>query len=200
MNPETLKQLLQQAPMRANSETGNIITCPVRLAGPFSLWTPRKAMQAGGPEKYIARLLFPAAADVSVLKQAVTRVAKENFSNTAGLRNPLHDQAEKEGYDGYEAGGLFCNASNTRRPAIVDRSGKHPITDEEEVYAGMWAICALRLYAYSAQGNRGIGIGLQHVQKIMDDEKLSGGANPEADFAPIDVPEAAAGESLEDIF
>jgi len=200
MKPELLKQLLQKAPMRLNAETGNIVTCPVRLVGPFSLWKPHKPMQAGGNEKYIARLLFPAEADVSILKEGVARIAKENFSNTAGLRNPLRDQAEKDGYDGYEAGAIFCNASNTRRPAIVDRSGRHPITDEDEIYAGMWAICALRLYAYSAQGNRGIGVGLQHVQKIMDDDKLSGGTNPEVDFAPIDVPDQGANASLEDMF
>ena len=51
--------------------------------------------------------------------------------------------------------------------------------DQEEVYSGCYANVKVGLFAYSASGNKGIGAGLEVIQKVRDGERLSGGSSLE---------------------
>ena len=85
------------------------------------------------------------------------------------------------------------NANSKQKPGVVlterDIEGKLVPASESDVYSGCYARVALNFFAYNQKGNRGIGAGLQSVQKIADGEPLSGRASPDADFNDDDLEE-----------
>ena len=51
---------------------------------------------------------------------------------------------------------------------------RNPILDKTEVYSGCYARLSVSLYPYNTNGNRGVAVGLNHIQKIADGEPLGG--------------------------
>ena len=62
--------------------------------------------------------------------------------------------------------------------------------DQDEVYSGCYANVKVGLFAYSASGNKGIGAGLEVIQKVRDGERLSGGNSTDG-FEVLDDDDAA---------
>ncbi|MDM0258255.1 DUF2815 family protein, partial [Clostridioides difficile] len=53
-----------------------------------------------------------------------------------------------------------------------------------EVYSGCYGRVSINFFPYNSAGNKGIGCGLQNVQKLADGEVLGGArASAEADFS-----------------
>ena len=96
----------------------------------------------------------------------------------------MRDGDEKE--DDVYADNFYINAKASTRPGIVDRNVR-PITDEDDVYSGMWAIVSVTFYAYDVNGNRGIACGLDNVMKTKDDTRLCGRSSAESDFDGIEL-------------
>ena len=48
-----------------------------------------------------------------------------------------------------------------------------PIIDATQVYSGMWGNVSVSFFAYNSAGKKGIGCGLNGLQKVRDDEPLS---------------------------
>ena len=83
---------------------------------------------------------------------------------------------------GEEAKGCWVfTASSKQRPGIVD-ANIQPIIDENEIYSGMYARATIRFFAYASNGKKGIGVGLNNVQKLADGEPLGGRTSAEFDF------------------
>lgn len=77
---------------------------------------------------------------------------------------------------------MFFNASSKNKPGIVD-ADRNEVLDPDEVYSGCWGRVSVNFYPYDNHGNRGIGAGLNNVQKIKDGERLGAArASAEADF------------------
>jgi hypothetical protein len=202
MDKTTIARLLKMFPARKLA-TGNIATCPVRLSYP-QLFVPKS--QPGddgkpGAEKYSCALLFPAGADLALLRAAHAEAAAEKFGAAwakRNLRSPFRDQGEKadgEGElpEGYEYGAVFMNVSaNKDHPPGVRLRDLTP-AKPADIYPGCWAIVTLRAYAYDNPRNKGVAFGLQNVQKLCDDTRLGGGgvASAEKELQPI--------EGLEDV-
>lgn len=64
-----------------------------------------------------------------------------------------------------------CNAKNP--PFVVDRNVQK-ILDPREVYSGIYGSVSVSFFAYNAGGKKGIGCGLNGIQKVRDGEPLSG--------------------------
>lgn len=90
------------------------------------------------------------------------------------LHLPLRDGDAERDDAAYE-NAFFFNCSSTRQPSVVDRS-LNLILDPSEVYSGCYARVNVNLYPYDSNGNRGIAVGLNSVQKVADGEMLGGGA------------------------
>lgn len=75
----------------------------------------------------------------------------------------------------------FINVSSKQKPQIVDRE-MNPLTDESEVYSGMYIRASINFYAYNTAGNKGISAGLNNVQKVADGDFLGGRSSAEDDF------------------
>lgn len=73
-------------------------------------------------------------------------------------------------------GHYFLNARSSKPPTVVARD-RSPIeeSDADAVYGGVVGRISVTFYAYSKEGNHGVGAGLNGVQKIRDGEPFGQG-------------------------
>jgi hypothetical protein len=57
--------------------------------------------------------------------------------------------------------------------------------DRSEFYAGCWGRASVNFYAFSVNGNKGVGAGLNNLQKLEDGERLGGGSTAADDFGTV---------------
>lgn len=157
------------------------------------------AANAGQEAKYSVCLLIPKSdkATMQKLKAAAEAARLGSAKKFDGkvpdrLKLPIKDGDEmiedeidgksKRRY-GPEANGCYVlNASSKQKPGVVDKD-KQEILDPTDFYSGCYGRASLNLYAYNASGNKGIGAGLNHVQKMADGDPLGGGrTRAEDDF------------------
>lgn len=168
----------------------NVITTgKVRLSYAH-LFEPHSGIE-GQEKKYSTSILIPKTDKVTLSRiKAAVEVAKQSGQSKhwqnkipANLKTPLHDGDDERPDDPNYAGCYYLNASSKQPPKVVDYPGCNPILDQSEVYSGCYARVCLSFYPYSQAGNKGVGCGLQHVQKIADGEPLGGGIRVEDAFA-----------------
>lgn len=83
-------------------------------------------------------------------------------------------------------------ASSKKAPQVVDL-GLNPIINASEVYSGCYARVNVNFFPYNSNGKRGIGCGLNCVQKLEDGEPLGGGVSAaEAFGVPMAISAAPA--------
>lgn len=161
--------------------------CRLSYTHLFEKYTP----EGGGDGKYMTNVLIPKGEKktVEAINKAIDAAKKAGIVGKWGgkepkkLDMPLHDGEEKD--DEVYEGHLYVNAKCSTRPGIVDRQ-KNPITDEEEIYSGVWAYVSVTFYPYDVNGNRGVACGLNNIMKFKDDERLGGRTSAEADFEDFD--------------
>lgn len=69
-------------------------------------------------------------------------------------------------------GHMVLRASSREQPSVVDLNVQ-PVLNPADVYSGCYIRASIDLFAYNQSGNRGIGCGLNAVQKIADGEPLT---------------------------
>jgi hypothetical protein len=86
------------------------------------------------------------------------------------------------------AGHLYMSVSAREdfRPQVVD-AGLNEITDQSQVYSGVYARVSLRSFPYTyGTKKRGVSFGLNNVQIIGGGDRLGGGTTASQDFEPIE--------------
>jgi hypothetical protein len=143
--------------------------------------------EEGKPARYSISLIIDPSdkATVSKIEKAIADVAEANKGLWGGkvplnLKKPLRDGDEKD-QEAY-AGKLFLNATSKNRPGCVDKDLQEVI-DPLEVKSGDYGRASLTFFAFNSNGNKGIGVGLNNVQKLRDGESLGGKKNAASDFA-----------------
>lgn len=148
-----------------------------------------KSFGDGQDAKYSISLLIPKndTAGVKKIKDAIEKAVEEGISSRWGgkrpknLHLPLRDGDEEREAPEYE-GMYFMNANSTTKPGVVDKNLEE-IIDAEEVYSGCWGRASVNFFAYDSNGNRGIGVGLNNIQKLSEGERLGAArASAEDDF------------------
>lgn len=174
---------------------------PLFRASYANIFRPR-ASEEGKKAKFSICMLFPKK-DPKVreylkgLKAQCEAIAKANCPK--GIPKsvnvwPLRDgDTEREGEE--FKGMYFLNSGTYRRPGVVDKD-LNPILDEEEFYSGCWARATVNPYWYDSNGNKGVAIGLNNLQKMRDDDALSGGTSAEEDFGGDGTRAASDDEDL----
>ena len=103
------------------------------------------------------------------------------------LKLPLRDGDEERPDSPELAGKLFLNAKSNNKPDIMVKDPEFgtigKITDPADFYSGCHGKVTLNFYAYTFNGNKGVGCGLNNIFKTKDGEPLSGGGSGESDFA-----------------
>lgn len=145
-----------------------------------------------GEDEYSCQIIIPKSQpdDIRALIAAIKKVGEAKWgANWKKVRIPLRDgDKEKDELteDGSSTKGekyperlgcYFLNAKSTKPIGVYDRQ-RNPIFNSSDVYAGCKVKVALSFYAYSSNGNHGVGAGLNGVQKIADGEAIGGGGKP----------------------
>lgn len=150
-----------------------------------------RAFQADQDAKFSICLLIPKEdkATLKNIKAAIDEAIQEGISSKwngkkpANVKLPLRDGDEERADEAPEYEGMmFLNANSTQKPGIVDKD-LNEILDPDEVYSGCWGRASINFYPFSVNGNKGIGVGLNNVQKLKDGEHLDAArASAESDF------------------
>ena len=177
--------------MAKNTNPRKVITGPQTRWSYVNVWEA-KSINGSAP-KFSIQLHIPKS-DTKTLEKidAAMRAAydegqaklKGNSKNVPPyetLKKPLRDGdlefPDDETYTGY----FFLNANNTQAPGIVD-ADRQEILDQREVYSGCFGRASITFFAFNSNGNRGIAVSLNNLQKISDGPMLGGHSRAEDDF------------------
>ena len=151
-----------------------------------------RAFREGQDAKYSICLLVPKKDMVTVhkIQAAVEEAVQEGISSKWGgkrpknLKLPLRDGDEERADEASEYKDMFfLNANSNTKPGIVDKD-LNEILDPDEVYSGSWGRASINFYAFDSNGNRGVGVGLNNIQKLKDGDRLGAArASAEEDFS-----------------
>lgn len=166
------------------------ITTGVVRASFVHVFQPQTPL-GGGEPKYQITLLIPKSdmqtlnavnAEIEHVKQAN---AQQFGGQVAGLKAPLYDgDGEKPngGPWGEECRGhMVLRASSKDQPAVVD-ANMQPILNPSGMYSGCYVRASINFFTYNQPMNKGVGCGLNAVQKISDGEPLANRITPEEAF------------------
>lgn len=143
------------------------------------------ANNPGQEAKYSVTVLVPKS-DIATKQRmdaAITAAKQQGVSKCwNGVMPPVVATAVHDG-DGVRPNGepfgeecrghWVFTASSTQPPQVVDLN-LNPIINQTDVYSGCYARVCVNFFPYNSNGKRGVGIGLQAVQKIEDGEPLGG--------------------------
>lgn len=150
-------------------------------------------LRDGGEPKYQITMLFPKTdqASYQALNVAISQALQAGLQNIFNVQMPPRPKLPLYDGDGVKDNGdpfgeecrghWVLRASSKTRPSVVDLDIQ-PILDPNAFYSGCYARATINFYAYNQKGNRGVGCGLNNLQKIADGEPLSGRTTPEEDF------------------
>lgn len=155
-----------------------------------------KASSYGGDAKYSVTILMPKSDTASKqrLDAVIAQVRQEAVSEKWGGVNPplvqiaIHDgdgvkPNSGEPYGDECKGHWVLTASSKTPPDAVDQN-LNPFVTKTELYSGCYGRVGINPFAYNSNGRKGIGFGLNTIQKLRDGEPLGGGNYSAAsDFA-----------------
>ena len=140
----------------------------------------------GGEAKFSTTILVPKTNTQAkaLMDQAIeAAIVEGTASKWNGVRPPqpaicVHDGDGVRPSDGMTFGPecrgcwVFTASCKADRPPFVVDTNVQPIIDPTQVYSGMWGNVSVSFFAYNNAGKRGIGCGLNGLQKVRDDEAL----------------------------
>ncbi len=164
--------------MNANT----ITTGEVRLSY-VNVFEPQ-ARPGSTDAKYSVTVLVPKsdAASKAAIDTAIAAAIDQGVTKSwNGVKPPqpnicIHDGDGPRPSDGQPYGpecrGCWVfTASSKNVPTVVD-TAVQPIIDAREIYSGIWGRVNVSFFPYNSNGKKGIGCGLNHVQKLRDGEPL----------------------------
>lgn len=176
--------------MSNNTQPTKVITGKVRFS--YVNIFKSRSFQPGQDEKFSICLLIPKKDKKTVqdVNAAINAAVQQGISEKWGgkkpgnLKLPLRDGDVERADEAEEYIGMyFLNANSNQKPGIIDMY-KNEILDPTEVYSGCWGRASINFFPFNSNGNKGVGVGLNNIQKLGDDEPLGGArASAEDDFA-----------------
>lgn len=157
-----------------------------------------------GEPKYSVTVLVPKTntAAKAVIDNAIAQAIDAGVSSKwNGVRPPqpaicVHDGDGPRPSDGSAFGeeckGCWVFTASTKQPPFVVDEYVQNIIDPTKVYSGMWGNINVTFFAYNNAGKKGIGCGLNGVQKIRDGEALGGQITAQEAFKAVGAPPTAA--------
>jgi len=165
-----------------------VITGKVRFSY-VNVWEARSI--DGSNPKYSVSLIIPKddKQTLKKIKEAIEAAKEEGKHKWNGkipqnLKTPLRDGDTDRPDDDAYANSYFVNANSTVQPGVVDAKVQ-PVLNQSEFYSGCYGRASLNFFAYNTNGNKGVGAGLQNLQKLEDGEPLGGRTKPEDDFESV---------------
>jgi len=179
-----------------------ITTGKVR-ASYVNIFQPR-VPENGGEAKYSLTLLIPKT-DAATLNAVYAEIEKAKQDGAQKVFNgavppmcriPLHDgdgfRPSGEAFGEECRGHMVMTTSAKLQPSVVGLD-MQPILNPADVYSGCYVRANINFFAYNTNGNKGIGCGLNAVQKIEDGEPLTARVSAEEAFGGSNTYAGAAG-------
>ncbi len=174
--------------MSANITTGKF------RASFVNVFSPKSTSESDTP-KYSITMLIPKTdiATINAINNQIEATIQESTASVFGgvrpakTNSPLHDGdgARENGEPfGPECCGCYvltAKANANYPPEVVDINGQ-AIINHREFYSGCYARASIRFYAYNKNGNKGVGCGLNCIQKLADGEPLASGISAATAF------------------
>lgn len=183
----------------AETRPTQVVTDKVRLSF-VHLFTPY-AHQQGQEPKYSCTVLVPKS-DVATkarIDAAIEAARQDGLSRIWGgaappnLPVPVYDgdgvRPNGESFGPECKGCWVFTAGSKQAPQVVD-AAVQPILDQTEIYSGIYGRVSVNFFPYFAAGRKGIGCGLNNVQKLEGGEPLGGRTTAAEDFGS--APQVAA--------
>lgn len=159
-----------------------------------------------GEAKFSATILVPKSNTQakSIIDQAIAAAIDAGVSTKwNNVRPPqpaicVHDGDGVRPSDGQAFGEeckgcwVFTASAKADHPPFVVDAQVQPIIDPTKVYSGMWGNVSVSFFAYNSAGKKGIGCGLNGLQKTRDGEPLSAGVTAQDAFQPVGAANPAA--------
>ena len=128
-------------------------------------------------------------ATIKKIRAAIDAAVQDGIASKWGgkkpgnLKLPLRDGDAERADEAPEYEGMyFLNCNSNQKPGIVDKD-LNEILDPDEVYSGCWGRASINFFPFNTNGNKGVGVGLNNIQKLKDDEPLGAArASAESDF------------------
>lgn len=150
-----------------------------------------------GDAKYSCTILVPKSnvQAKALIDQAIAQAIEAGVSSRwSGVRPPqpavcVHDGDGPRPSDG-SAFGEECRgcwvftASSKQAPFVVDAQVQ-PIIAPTQVYSGMWGNVSVNFFPYNQAGKKGIGCGLNGVQKTQEGDPLGGHVTAQEAFQAV---------------
>lgn len=166
-----------------------VVTGKCRFAY-VNLFNPRTIGQSDVPKYSMCLLILKT--DKETLKMINAAVDEAIIQGTSiwggdvpkGIKTPLRDgDVEKPDRPEF-AGHYFINAASKFKPGIVDKN-LNKISDSSVLYSGCYGRASIMFYPYNYLGEKGIGCGIQNLQKTDEGEELLSIPRLEDDFKAI---------------
>lgn len=166
-----------------------------------NIFQPRVS-QIGGESKYSMTLLIPKSdtATINSICAEIEKAKQEGSQKVFGgyippmCKTPLYDgdgvRPSGEPFGEECKGHLVMTASAKMPPSVVGLDMQN-IINPAEVYSGCYVRASINFFAYNTNGNKGIGCGLNAVQKIEDGEPLMSRVSVEEAFGGSNTYNAA---------
>lgn len=171
--------------MATAEKAKNEIVIDVRFSF-AQVWEPRVAKGSTKP-KYSASLLWSKkdtattdavkAAFIAAREQGVEKKWKNKNTNIP-LNKVVHNGDTERANNPEYKGMYFLSAKSDNPPGIGKKVGNRvvPVTDKGDFYSGCFGLANITIYAFNTDaGGDTIAVGLNHVCKVKDGPKLSGG-------------------------
>lgn len=170
------------------NELTNVTTGKVRMSY-VHLFKPY-AFQPGQEEKYGVTVLVPKtdtdtmARINSAIEAAIQKGVQDKWSGVRPpvIQTPVCDGDGVRPSDGMPYGPeckgcwVFTPSAKTDYPPQVVDAGVNPVINQSEIYSGIYGRVNVSFFPYAFGGKKGIGCGLNSVQKLEDGEPLGGSA------------------------
>lgn len=177
--------------------TNKIVNQTKVITGPNTRFSYVNAWEAkainGGTPKFSVSLIIPKSDEKTIAKirTAIQAAYEEGQAKLKGngksippltaIKTPLRDGDIERPDDSAYTNAYFVNANSTIAPGIVD-ANCNPILEHSEIYSGIYGRASISFYAFNSNGNKGIAVSLNNLQKLRDGEHLGGKASAESDF------------------
>jgi hypothetical protein len=165
----------------------NRIMTPKFTASYAHVFEPTESMS--GDMKYSLAMVFKKGSDLDEIKAGIRQAIISKWGTNKAdwpknLRTPLRSGNDDRDGEGIYKNAMFMNASSNRRPGVVDSNAndRERLEDDDEFYSGCIARATIKFFPYDKKGNRGVGVGLQNIQKLKDGTPLDGRVDPNDDF------------------
>lgn len=172
------------------AKSTKLITSKVRFS--YAHIFEPTAVQEGQEKKYSVSIIIDKSdkqliAKINKCIEAAIELGKtKKFAGKIkGLKTPLRDGDDDRPDDENYEGKMFITASAKTKPGVVDKD-LNPIIDRDDFYSGCYGRASINFYPFNQNGNKGVAVGLNNLQKLEDGEPLSGKVSAEVDFSEED--------------